>query len=120
MHLVSLNAGEGRPIVLRGQNAQAGEIQSQQSMGVAADRVLGDAQRGTEHPGLGQMVRSGRERKDEIAGGSDLRRERRQPIDVGFQMFQRFRAAHADEQSGAAGTDDAQRATRIEIVGGEC
>ncbi len=31
-------------------------------------------------------------------------------------MFERFLAAHADEKPGAARTDDAQRAARVEVI----
>src|SRR6185437_16756547 len=59
------------------------------------------------------------EREDEITGGSHLRRERRQPVDVGLEMFEHFRGADADQQSRAARAHDPQRTARIEVIGGE-
>src|SRR6185312_6479199 len=62
------------------------------------------------------MIAARGEREDEVAGGSNLRRQRRQPVDVRLEVLQGLLTAHSDDQSGAAGTDDPQWTAGIDVV----
>ena len=89
-------------------------------MRIAAHGILGDAQSRTEHARLGEAAfRLRREREDEVTRGAQLRRKRIQPAGVGPQLFQLLGPLHADHEPRASGSDDAQRAAVIKIVGGE-
>src|ERR1700720_2707625 len=120
MQRVPLDAGKVRALAAAREQLQLRQIGPEEPVGVAADRVLGDAERRAEHARLGQMVRGARrEGEDEVTGRADLRRQRREPCEVGFQMLEGFGAAHSDQQPRAARTDDTQRYTGVEALGGE-
>src|SRR5882724_1278364 len=120
MQRVPLDAGKVRALAAAREQLQLRQIGPEQPMGVPADRILGDAERRAEHARLGQMVRGvRREGEDEVAGRADLRRQRREPCDVGFQMLEGLGPAHSDQQARAAGTDDTQRYAGVETLGGE-
>src|SRR2546423_8108587 len=120
MQRVSLDAGEARALAAAREQLQLRQIRPEQPVGVAADRILGDAERRAEHARLGQVVRGvRREGEDEVAGRADLRRQRREPCDVGFQMLEGLGPAHSDQQPRTARTDDTQRYAGVETLGGE-
>src|ERR1700730_6447960 len=117
---VPLNAGKVRALAAARDEAQLRQIGPEQPVGVTADRILGDAERRAEHTRLGQMVRGARrEGEDEVTGRADLRRQRREPCEVGFQMLEGFGPAHSDQQPRAYRTDDTQRCAGVETLGGE-
>src|SRR5438309_2904832 len=117
---VSLDAGEARALAAAREQLQLRQIRPEQPVGVAADRVLGDAERRAEHARLGQVVRGARrEGEDEVAGRADLRRQRGEPGNVGFQMLEGLGPAHSDQQPRTARTDDTQRYAGVETFGGE-
>src|SRR4029077_11405767 len=120
MQRVPLDAGKMRALAAARDEAQLRQIGPEQAVGVPADRILGDAERRAEHARLGQMVRGARrEGEDEVAGRADLRRQRREPCEVGFQMLEGLGPAHSDQQPRAARTDDTQRYAGVEALGGE-
>src|ERR1700680_2429550 len=120
MQRVPLDAGKVRALAAAREQPQLRQIGPEQPVGVAADRILGDAERRAEHARLGQMVRGARrEGEDEVAGRADLRRQRREPCEVGFQMLEGLGPAHCDQQPRAARTDDTQRYAGVETLGGE-
>src|SRR5260370_32253646 len=110
MQRVPLDAGKVRALTAAREQLQLRQIGPEEPVGVAADRILADAERRAEHARLGQMVRGARrEGEDEVTGRADLRRQGREPCDVGFQMLEGLGPAHSDQQARAAGTDDPQR-----------
>src|ERR1700704_262095 len=120
MQRVPLDAGKARALAATREQPQLRQIGPEQPVRVAADRILGDADRRAEHARLGQVIRGARrEGEDEVAGRADLRRQGREPCDVGFQMLEGLGPAHSDQQARAAGTDDPQRYARVEALGGE-
>src|SRR6266853_5341040 len=120
MQRVSLDAGKTRALPAAREQPQLRQIGPEQPVGVAADRILGDAERRAEHARLGQVIRGARrEGEDEVAGRADLRRQGREPCDVGFQMLEGLGPAHRDQQPCAARTDDTQRYAGVEALGGE-
>src|SRR5205809_5423738 len=120
MQRVSLDAGEARALAAAREQSQLRQIRPEQPMGVAAHRILGDAERRAEHARLGQVVRRARrEAEDEVAGRADLRRQSREAGEVGFQMLEGLGPAHPDHQPRAGLTDDTQRYAGVETLGGE-
>src|ERR1700736_6272710 len=118
---VSLNAGQARACAAAGEQPEVRKIRPEEPVRIAADRVLGDPECRTEHARLGQMVRGVRlEGEDEVARGADLRRQGREAREIGFELLQVLRPAHADQQPRAGRADDAQRQARVETLGGEC
>ena len=79
-------------------------------MSVAARRIFGDAERRTEHPGLGGELLRPRctiDRKDEKTVRSELLAERYQGFSIGRQEIQRARIGDRHEQPAAAFARDA-------------
>src|SRR4029077_9925656 len=99
---VPLYAGEACPVAAARQQPELRQVGTEQPVGVAAHRVLGDAERRAEHARLGQVVGGiALHREHEVAGGTDLRRQGGEPPQVRLQVLQRLRAAHADQQARA-------------------
>ena len=74
------------------QEPELREVGAEQSVRVAAHRILGDAERRAEHARLGQVIRLvGREGEHEIAGRAELRRQRREARQVGLEVLERLR-----------------------------
>src|SRR5215469_1941775 len=117
---VPLNAGKAGTLAVAGEQSEAREIGAEQPVGIAAYRILGDAERRAEHARLGQVVRSiGRQREYEVAGRADLCRQCGEPREIGLQVLERLGAAHPDQQPRTGRADDARRNGRIETLGGE-
>jgi len=90
-------------------------------VGVAADRILGDAERRAEHARLGQMVRGGRregERRSSPAAPicADQRRE---PCEVGFRCLEGLGPRTPISSRVPPRTHDTQRYAGVEALGGE-
>ena len=107
-------------LAVAAEEPESRQVGTEQPVRVAAHRILGDAERRAEHARLGEVVARRRgEREDEVAGGADLCRERRESRQVGLEVLERFRAAHPDQQPRAGRADDARRHARVETLGGE-
>src|SRR5437763_14463829 len=69
---VSLDAGEARALAAAREQLQLRQIGPEQPVGVAADRILPDAERRAEHAHLGPGgLRARREGEHEVAGRAD-------------------------------------------------
>src|SRR5260370_24288555 len=76
MERLPLDAGKARALAATREHPQLRQIGPEQPVGVAADRILGDAERRAEHARLGQGIRGARpEGADEVAGRADRRRQ---------------------------------------------
>src|SRR6202022_1749696 len=117
MQLMPLYAAERNTLLVSRQESVVRKVDTEQAMGVAADRVFRDSERWAEHSRLGQVAAAGRrECEYEVAGRAQLRRQCGQPAEVRFEMFERFFAAHANQKARAARSDDTQRAARVEVI----
>jgi hypothetical protein len=114
MQRVPLHAGKARAVAIAAQQPQLGEETAQQAMGVAAHRILGDAERRAEHARLSEVVGVAFQREDEVAGGTELGRQRREARHVRLEALQSLRGAHPDQQARSVLARDAQRHARIE------
>src|SRR5580704_12249637 len=118
---VSLDAAEVGALAGLLQQTQLRQIGAEQTVRVAAHRVLVDAERRTEHARLGEVIAVFEgEREHEIAGGPELRGQGRQALHVGLQVLEWLGAAYPDKQARAGRAHDAQRYARIEAGGVEC
>ena len=60
-----------------------------------------------------------RQREHEVARGAELRGQRGQPREIRLELLELLGAAHADHQARARAADDAHRAARVDVAGGE-
>ena len=89
-------------------------------MGVAADRVLRDAQRGAEHARLRRQRRcTSIDRKDEKAVGTQLVAESDQGVDIRRQQVQGAGVADGHQQARAALARDAGRQDFVQLSSGQ-
>ena len=92
------------------------QIGAEQRVCIAADRILLDAQRGAEHASLAEHAGlRGLQRKQEIAGRADTRRQRRQARVIRARARQHARLRYAEQHARAALTCDRTRAARVQI-----
>src|ERR1700728_146618 len=95
---VALDPREARASLLSREQSLLREVGAEQPVGVAAHRILGDAERRAEHARFDQVVvGAGGDREHEIARRPELRRQRREAAEVGLQVLERLGAAHSDE-----------------------
>src|SRR5919109_246503 len=85
----ALDAAEAGALAVALEEAQVRQISPEQAVGVAAHRVLGDAERRAEHARFGQVVGGVRRQGEhEVTGRADLRRQRREPREIGFELLE--------------------------------
>ena len=120
VHPHALPAAEHDAAIFRCHQSVLHEIHAQHAVGIAADRVLGDAERRHEHSRLGadDAIVLG-EREHEITFGADVRREPCELLEIRLDRAEQLRGLQADQQSRAALGEDLQRAVDVQARAGD-